>query len=71
MITLFNLINNMYDLNSSDFITPSITNHNTRGHNFKLYKPDNNNKMNALHGTHSSIFTRQNFANPDSSKFTP
>ena len=32
MITLFNL-------NSSDFITPSITNHNTRGHNFKLYKP--------------------------------
>ena len=39
MITLFNLINNMHDLNSSDFITPSITNHNTRGHNFKLHKP--------------------------------
>ena len=39
MITLFYLINNMHDLNSSDFIIPSITNHNTRGHNFKLHKP--------------------------------
>ena len=28
----------MYDLNSSDFITPSVTNYNTRGHNLKLYK---------------------------------
>ena len=39
MITLFNLIKNMYELNSSDFITPLITNYNTIGHNFKLRKP--------------------------------